>query len=193
MMQINPNVYPKGGYEFKDTDGAVIRGDSWVGVAARVKAYRKRRGAALGDVDAEVVAQACQKNPVLCSEDNGATRAALVVTTTKSRMLRWLGQQQAAKQKDPGSVQFVSQDLHDAREDVCSRCPKDKALADEGCGSCRAAREAMKTEIVGKRRTGHNILVCPVLGEYLPVSTWIEQQAVLNDDLWHECWRKRTL
>ena len=62
MKAINPNMYPKDGYRFKDPDGSWHHGDSWAGVINRVKAYRSRQGKPVDGVHDEVIAQACHRN-----------------------------------------------------------------------------------------------------------------------------------
>lgn len=192
MKQINPNVYPHGGYFFKETDGTSHAADSWAGVIARVKTYRKRQGKPAGNAEAEVIFQACSRHPVLCVEDNGVTQAQQVRVSLKGRVLQWLMSIRKAKKAD--QVHIVSRDLHEARTDVCIRCPLDKGMADSGCGSCRAALKELKSSIVGGRETDARISVCPALGEYLPVSTWLDLQTTNDSELpAGECWRKRTL
>lgn len=191
MKEINPNIYPKSGYVFKDSDGAVISGDSWAGVISRVIAYRKRQGKSFDKVSEEVISQACQKNSSLCVEDTGVRQAHLKVATLKGRVLKWLTAMQDLRKKN--EVVFVSESLRDARADVCSRCPKDKGMSSDNCGSCRAALKELQRGVVGERKGDARFSACPVLGEFLPVAVWIEQQAVANDELWVECWRKRTL
>ena len=192
MKQINPNMYPHGGFYFKEADGTTHAADSWDGVISRVKRYRKRQGKPTDTVDTEVIFQACVRNPTLCVEDNGVTRAKQLEASLKTRVLTWLTRVRRVKEKNSEALRFVDPGLHDARTDVCIRCPMDKSLP-EGCGSCRQALKSLQEEIVGSRQTDSRATACPVLGEYLPVSAWIEQIAVPNDALWAECWRKKTL
>lgn len=190
MKAINPNIYPKGGYVFRDPDGSRHTADSWAGVIARVKRYRKRQGRPEAGVDEEVVNQACQQNPILCSEVHPANAEQLRRVSLKGRILLWLGKLREAKTKNP--LVFVNDSLHAARVDVCSRCPKQAGLP-EGCGSCRQALRALAEDVVGRRALDTRVAACSVLGEYLPVSTWIEAVTIPNPELHWECWRKRSL
>lgn len=191
MKQINPNVYPKGGYFFKDGDGTTHHGDSWKGVIARVQGYRARQGKPTDSVEAEVIFQACLRDPVLCVDDNGATRTEQKKASLKTRLLQWLMTKK--REKEAQELRFVEWGLHEARTDVCIRCHLDKSMPGGGCGSCRAAVRELKEAIVGNKNTDQRINACPVLGEYLPVSTWIDDPAVSNADLPGECWRKRSI
>jgi hypothetical protein len=191
MKQINPNISPHDGYFFRDHDGSTHHAQSWNGVIARVAAYRKRQGKPTDSVAKEVTEQACARNPVLCVEDNGATRAAVQKASLKTRVLQWLLRKKNEREKQ--ELHFIPADLHAARTDVCIRCPCDKSLPGNSCGSCKAALQEMKEAVVGNRATDARITACPFLGEHLPVSTWLDEPAVLNPDLPPECWRKRTI
>ena len=191
MKQINPNISPHDGYYFRDSDGSTHHAQSWNGVIARVTAYRKRQGKPTDSVANEVTTQACARNPVLCVEDNGATKAAVHRASLKTRVLQWLLVKK--REREQQALRFVPPAMHAARTDVCIRCPADKSMPDNSCGSCRAALAEMKESVVGARATDSRITACPFLGEHLPVSTWLDEPAVLNPDLPPECWRKRTV
>lgn len=190
MKAINPNMYPKGGYQYKDPDGSVFAADSWAGVIKRVEAYRKRQGKPTDTAHDDVITQACQKNPVLCSEKNLANEAQLRHTSLKSRVLQWLGRVRAVREKSP--LTFVSDALHAARCDVCRRCSKNTGMP-EGCGSCRVALKALAEDCIGRREISGIVTACIMTGEYLPVATWIDVPTIPNPELPGECWRKRTL
>jgi hypothetical protein len=190
MKQINPNIYPKDGYFFKDSDGSNHAANSWPGVIARVTRYRARQGRPVDTVESEVIFQACVRNPVLCVEDNGVTKAKQLEASLKTRVLHWLTRLRGVKEK--AGLRYVSPDLHAARTDVCIRCSLDKTLP-EGCSSCRAALTALREELVGRRLTDARITACPALGEYLPVSTWLDFPVVENSAIPGECWRKKTI
>lgn len=190
MKIINPNIYPKDGYFFKESDGTVHRGQSWKAVINRVIAYRRRQNRPVGNVTEEVVSQACSRSPNLCHEDSGRGQVLLTQSSLRTRVLSWLNWLRQVK--DKGELSYVDEPLHDARADVCSRCPMDKSLP-SGCGSCQRALKELHAMLVGGRKGDGRFDACPILGEYLPVSTWVNQETVANPALWVECWRKRTL
>jgi hypothetical protein len=191
MKQLNPNISPHDGYYFRDTDGSTHHAAGWSGVIARVIAYRKRQNRPTETTEKEVIEQACSRTPVICVEDNGATRAAQSVASLRTRVLRWLLLKKSEREKS--ELRFINADLHAARTDVCIRCPVDKSMPGGGCGSCRAAVREMQEAVVGARTTDSRITACPFLGEHLPVSTWLDEPAVANPDLPPECWRKRSI
>lgn len=183
MKTINPNIYPKGGHYFIERDGAKIVGDSWNGVIARVRAYRKRANYPEGDVTQEVHAQACQRNPILCTDDSGHI-AAVQKASIKARVLTWLNQMRGNK------PQFVPTELAQQRANICATCPNNQGIPD-GCASCRAALAALRSEILGPRPIDGRLNACMGTGEDLPAAVWVESQAVENGALPGHCWRKR--
>lgn len=182
------NLYPREGYYYKNADGARIVGTSWPNVMAKVAAYRKRAGIPVGDVEAEVSAQACARNPSHCADLNEATIHHTKVASLKGRVLQYLS---FIRGRVPGNrVPWASE--HDARNraNCCAQCPHNMALP-EGCSSCRAAVRAMQKEILGGRRIDARLNGCAILGESLPVSTYVEHDVVDNGELPGHCWRKR--
>lgn len=189
MKSLHPNVYPKDGHWFKETDGSVHRADSWGGVIVRVKKYRLRQGKVPGDVNAEVIEQVCARDPKICIEDGGAERAAAFKTSLKARVLQWLnGKRQEVEKEQP---RWVDKGLQEARSDVCFRCPRQVAVKD-GCASCAAAVKHLTETIIHGKTYDARLRECGVLGEHLPVSTWLDEPTVQDGDLPGECWRRRS-
>lgn len=188
-MTLNTNVYPKTGYMFQDKDGVKIFGATWVGVFARVIAYRQRKGQEVGDVPGEVIAQACAREPIIC---NHGSREPLQKQSVplKTRVLAWLNGLRANKEKNP--PQIVSWELARERTEICAKCPLNQSLQD-GCASCRAALRELRNDLVGNRFKDGRLNECGVLGEDLPVSVYLEQQTVERGDLPAHCWRRRSL
>lgn len=185
MKSVNPNMYPKDGYFFKENDGARIFGDTWAGVIKRVVLYRRRAGYPPGDPAAEVTAQACARNPVLCQENDNTfltKRAPL-----KSRILTWLNGERANKNRS-----FVPEPVAKARAQVCATCPKNNPIP-EGCSSCRAAVKQLRESIIERRFQDGRLNACTILGEDLPTSVHLESQTVDNGELPGHCWRRRSL
>ncbi len=187
MKTVNPNIYPNDGYFFKDADGATHRGDTWPGVIARVKSYRRRANQPPGDPEKEVMVQACQRNPAICSEESEAYRVELNKATLKVRVMQWLGRILALPDR-----RYVFE--HDARNrtGVCAGCQFNQALP-KGCSSCRAAVEESRKSIIGGRSQDPRAESCAVLGEDINSAAWIEQIADSNPALPPHCWRKRTM
>jgi hypothetical protein len=188
MKRINLNLYPKDGYFFVDSDGTRIRANSWPKVMTRVAAYRKRAGRDVGNVENEVSAQACARNPAYCSDINDANEKQLQITSLKGRVLRYLS---FIRGLLPGNrVPWSNPTDAQNRANVCASCPNNTALP-EGCASCRAAVRAMHKEILGGRKIDARLNGCAVLGESLPVSVWVDHDVVDKPELPAHCWRKR--
>lgn len=191
MKSINPNIYPKGGHFYEERDGARIFGPSWNGVIERVKRYRQRNGIPLDKTEEEVIAQACSRNPSLCTADDGGVREVqLKATSMKSRILLWIIRMRKRKTED--SVRYVSDEDYKKRADICAQCPRNKPVQG-GCSSCTAALKEGTESILGSRWVDGRLNGCEVLGEYLKISAALDEQSEVNDKLPGNCWRKRTL
>lgn len=190
MKRINPNIYPKDGHWFKDRDGVTHRADTWPGVVARVVKYRQRAGYPPGNPAVEVVEQACSRNPVICTDDEGNHQLALRKSSLKSRVLSWMGL--ARKHKSEGRIEYVDSQTAAARAQICATCHFNTSLQ-EGCASCRQALQALRNEILGRRDTDKRLNACLVLDEDLPTAAHLEREAVDNAELPANCWRKRTI
>lgn len=188
MKRINVNLFPRDGYFFKDQDGAVIRGENWSSVMRRVEAYRKRNGYAVGNVENEVSAQACARNPSHCSDINDATIHQTKIVSLKGRVLKYLG---FIRSLLPSRVPWVSATEAARRAGICAGCPQNTPLP-EGCASCRAALNAMRNEILGPHRARDSRLNgCAILGEDLPTCVHVDHDVVDSPELPHNCWRRQ--
>lgn len=171
---------------FQDTDGTTVAGTTWTGVILRVIAYRKRAKLPPGLPAEEVIAQACERNPGLCTDGEERHEAAVKVATLKARILKWLSGIVGKENS------YVSSEEHKRRADICSGCVNNKALPG-GCSSCVQALKEYRERIIGSRFVDGRLHGCNGLGEYLPVSTHLELQAEDRQDLPEKCWRRRSL
>lgn len=184
-FRINLNLYPKnGGHVFKESDGTTHRADTWPGVIARVKLYRKRNNLPEGDPESEIYAQACQSNPSICSKETAETKRKQKEVSLKGRLLSWLSRKKQQKQ-----LSFVDKDVMDRRSKTCASCPQNQALT-EGCSSCRAAVAAMREELLGDRKINARLNGCVILGHDCAVAVHLDEVRVDEPDLPAHCWRK---
>jgi len=190
MKSLNPNIFPKGGYFFRDSDGAKIFADSWPGVIRRVEAYRKRAGYPPGNPTDEVIAQVCARDGTVCVETTEAYASQLRKTSLKGRVLQYLNRLRQNKTKEPPA--FVDESEARRRAAVCAKCPKNTALPG-GCASCKAAVTEMRKDLLGPKFIDGRLEACIILGEDLPVSSHLDQQTVIPEELPGDCWRKRVL
>ena len=193
MIRINSNIFPKGGFVFKTTDGTTIQGSTWSGVVARLREYRKRNNLPPGDPDNEVRQQACERNPGLCTQDDGQHAAMVKIATLKGRILQWFGLIRKRMATQP--LDFVSPDVANQRLNVCLGCEHNKELTDSGCSSCKKTVKELENNVKGGRKSDSRFAHrgCNVTGEHLATSAWIDQVTVDNPELPAYCWRKKTL
>ncbi len=188
IKKINVNLFPRDGYYFRESDGAKITAHSWAGVMRKVTDYRKRAGLPLGNVESEVSAQACSRNPAHCAEISDATTQQTLVSSLKGRVLQYL----SFLRRLGKDIPWVDAATAAARANVCAGCPQNTALP-EGCSSCRAALKALRNGVLGRARAQDARLNgCAVLGEDLPVSCHVDHDVVDNPDLPGCCWRRRS-
>lgn len=188
-QRINVNLYPKDGYFFKEKDGAVLRGTTWPGVMRRVEHYRRRAGYPIGNVEQEVIQQACARNPSHCVHDDSVTVNQRKIVSLKGRVLQWLGIVRKARTQ----LKFVSPQEAGERANACAGCPKNTPLP-EGCATCRAALNAMRNEILGPHRAKDGRLNgCIITGCDLPTDVHLESDRISLPEAPDFCWRKRTL
>lgn len=188
MMRIKANVYHD--RKFKEADGTLLVGNSWNGVIARVRLYRKQNNLPPGDPEAEVHAQACARMPSLCSEtDGGVTIKAVRDSSLKTRVLAWFAGIRGHPQP------MVDSAVAAQRATVCKQCPMNTALP-EGCLACRHALAELRKAVLGSGRAGDAALThrgCSVLGFEPATAVWIDSPTEPNAELPGFCWRKRTL
>ncbi len=191
MKRVNPNLFPKDGHFFKESDGTTIRADSLAGVVVRVVAYRRRAGYPPGNPAVEVVEQVCSRNPGICSDDSGHSQELEVrKTSLKSRVLSWMAL--ARTHKAQGRIEYVDATTAVARAQVCAACPFNTSLQ-EGCSSCRQAQAEMRKEVLGRRVLDSRLNGCLILGEDLQTAAHLERPTADNGELPGHCWRKRTM
>lgn len=189
-VRIKQNMFPQSGYKFKEPDGTIIVGNTWNGVIARVRLYRKQNNLPPGDPQNEVHAQACERNPSLCIQnDGGVTERATQEVSLKGRVMKWFAEIRARK---PG---YVDEHTAKARADVCKPCPNNIGLP-EGCANCRAVLRELRHSVLGGGRVMEAAIMhhgCMVLGCEPATAVHLDEATVENSALPAPCWRKRTL
>lgn len=190
MWRINTNLYPRDGYMFKDTDGSIHRSTKgWKDLIVRVGDYRRRNGKPMGNVEAEVHAQACQNNPSYCYDsDRVVTQVQnYPVKTLKSSVLQWLADVRRRKPE----LQFVPAELAAARANVCASCPFNKPLPSGGCSSCKAAIGEIRAQVLANKKVDQRLHTCERLGVDNAVLSHLEHPTMENPNLPDHCWFKR--
>jgi hypothetical protein len=193
MKKVNVNVIANGELFFTDSDGARLRGNSLWDLRARITSYRERRGVPVGNVDEEMHAQLAARNPGLVRagvrERPRAHDIPKEGLSFKGRVLTWLSGIRGRKE----SLSYASDTERNFRVNTCAGCPFNKAVG-AGCASCKEVLAESRKEIIGHKAVDARTNGCEILGEYLPVSTWINEPPADNSAvLPAHCWRKKSI
>jgi hypothetical protein len=188
MLEVNPNLFPPGGFVFKDEDGMEVRGSDLPGLVQAVESYRRQTGGSLVDVYGEVVAQICGNTPHVCRDvpasEVGPTPAqkALVARVVAAALM-------FRREVASGSVKFVKANEAYGRASICERCPRRKEWA-RFCPPCKKnATEVLEAavrpnELVASVKGA----ACELAGDDLSAAVWEENPERLNG-VPSICWR----
>ncbi len=190
-MEVNPNLYPKNGYRFKEKDGSYQKASNWEGVIKKVTAYRERAGWPVGDVRAEVMAQACANNPSLCI-DNSPRQIihpkASYASTLFQKVSNWLSQLVQKLQRR--QLELVDGPEARRRAAICAVCPRQMAVPTV-CGACISQMSNFRRVILqGQPPANAGLNGCSALGEDTQVSVHLKLEPVDTDDQPPQCWRR---
>lgn len=188
----NENLYPEGGWWFRDADGVKHVGSSFRALLNTVRAYRERAAIEVGELEAEVVNQLCARNPGYCREEvqrvvptpSGPRNT---ISTLAQKVSSWVSQRFADRRM--GRTKKVSAGEAKRRAQICAKCPKQLAFPST-CGGCKENVNRLAAEAVANEVLDHSLQCCSVLSEWTPTSVWIDAPPEMNPDLPLECWRK---
>lgn len=187
MKTMNPNLYPKEGYYFRESDGSIHRAKNWRGVIAKVSTYRKLRGLPVGEIASEVMEQACKRSPNLCYASGNAP-AVRPAVPLKAKVLQWLYGVLAHKDKGL-PINLVNREEAAERAGVCARCPLNTPLGTNTCSACREAVANYRKQILdGKRSFDSRLGGCSALATDLGLAVHLDQDRVDNQALPTHCW-----
>jgi hypothetical protein len=147
-------------------------------------------------VEEEVMAQACQRCPDLCYDEESVKKAPQQTKDPRSgiklRVLAWLsGWRRKVEAKEV--LNFVSGDEAARRADVCAKCPQHCPYP-TGCGSCRAALSKLRESVIGTHLPlDQRLAGCEVLGYDLQVATHMDMVRLNNKELPAGCWMRTEL
>lgn len=192
MIRVNVNLFPAGGYFFKEQDGSIHRAGNWKSVIQKVRVYRSRKGLTSGNVEEEVMVQACSRSPQLCYED-ARREVVRAPTPLKARILMWLNG--FLKSRAGGTpINYVSATEATQRAAICAVCPKNVPTGESGCAPCKQALVTFRKELIGLGRARDGRLGgCAVLGIDLVCAVHFDEIRIDNPHLPPPCWRKRGL
>ena len=190
-LEVNPNLYPKNGFRFKERDGSRWKGRSWADVVKQVTEYRRRRGEEVGDVRAEVMAQACANNPNICVDNSPrqiVTSKAGYASTLFQKVSNWLAQLVQKLQRK--QLTLVDRQEAARRAAICAVCPKQLGIPTV-CGACISQLSNFRRAILqGQPPVNAGLNGCSALGEDTQISVHLELEPTVNDDMPAACWRR---
>lgn len=187
-MTIKPQLYPPGGYNFRESDGSVHSGNSWAHLVRVVAQYRAVRRLPPGNPAKEITEAVCQANPQLChngpGELGGGDMEAYYI-----RVAEWLAR--VMQKVRHASVRFVDAIKARERAEICRGCPYQKQWM-KNCVSCQKSADASQKHILrGRPDAGRGLLGCEILSEDTAVSVHLDDAPKGDPRLPGHCWRKR--
>lgn len=190
MRIINLNLFPAGGFFFRDADGSVHRAGSWRRVIAKVTEYRARNKMPPGKPEEEVFAQACVRQPAICGGNQ--TQAISVVkpaTPFKAKVLQWCNSLRREQEKGP--LVYVSDAESKRRAAICATCPFNTPTGANDCSSCKQSFVNYRDNLIGTARPRDKRLGgCKILNSDLVTAVHLDEVRIDNSALPGHCWRK---
>lgn len=185
----NPNLYPDGGYIFVEGDGSKFRGEGWKDLIRKVQEYRERNKRPVGDPEADVFQQYCQRMPSHCkSMGNSPPPSKSHSLSFNQRVLQFMANLMEWRRR--AAIPRVPDSVAAERAAVCAGCPHNRPLV-RSCQQCVTAIDSGRKAVLGANPSQHQGLqACEALGEDLPTTVHIEQPKVPADRVPPHCWRK---
>lgn len=186
-LEVNPNLYPPGGYFFIDKNGFRHRGESWRDLERRVRHYREINRFSVGDVREEIMAQACSRNPNFCRESSKPTVVQRNPLSFNQRVIEWFVRKISLLRQ--GKLPRVDDAEAARRAKICLQCPNQQDYF-QGCASCLQTIKTSRKALLRSESRHPGLKPCRALGEDCSISVHIEQEKVSAQGLPSECWRK---
>lgn len=188
MQEINPHLYPDGGYVFTNADGSVLRGENWHSLERRVRGYRALNKLDPGDPWREIVTQICAKHPAVCRDQAPGGMRGQHSLTFNQIVLNWLVSVIGLKRVN--RLPRVDDATAARRAAICSTCPRQKGL-NESCSSCMYSLKHSRSALLDGAISPHqNLMPCGVLGEDTATAVHFEQASTDARGLPENCWRR---
>ncbi len=187
-LSFNPNLWPDGGWHFKDADGVKHIGSSFPALVKTVTTYRERRGQDVGDPTQEITVQLCGRNRGFCKDTYPAPIPEPMSGTLLLKVLNFL--QWLIQEKRLGHVRLIDRNVALARAHICARCPRQREIPTT-CGSCKTGIMNSRRAILDGQEPVHaGIQVCAALEEDAATMVHLAVPQRHDDSLPPECWRR---
>lgn len=187
-LSFNPNLWPDGGWFFKDADGVKHVASSFPALINTVTEYRKRRSQPPGDVEQEITVQLCGRNRGFCKDTNPGPIPEMPSPTLHQKVLDYLTTM--TQEKRLKRLKRVSDDVARQRAEVCARCPRQRAHPST-CGGClQSIANSRKALLDGQDPVHAGIQTCSVLQEDAATMVHFDVGRRNDPGLPPQCWRR---
>lgn len=188
--EINPNLFPDGGYFYIEGDGSRHVGDSWRSLERRVIDYRARTGKPIGNPHEDIMAQVCARLPHLCRRVHPVVYPAGNHSLSwNQRVITWFAGLLGKKRVN--AIARVPDQVAAERAEICKGCEFQKPLV-SSCQPCLDSIRMGRKEVMDGHTSQHqNLQPCSALGEDCQTSVHIEQDLSDNPSLPLKCWRRK--
>lgn len=188
-LVFNPNLYPTGGWFFKDANGVRHTASGFNALINTVTQYRHRNGFPLGDPYAEVTAQLCSRAQNFCKDSNqvAVPPGGRVPAHLGQKLLDRLGA--LVREKRFGRIKKVPDAEAQRRAEICANCPKQTALP-LTCGACITDVEKMRRGVLERDPIHQGIQACIVWQDDLQTAVHLETGGSDHSELPSFCWRR---
>jgi hypothetical protein len=188
MLSFNPNLYPDGGWWFKDAEGTKHKANSFQNLVKLVVEYRNRRAQPAGDVTQEIVVQLCGRNGGFCKNSHLAPIPESPNSNMLAKIMNFMGW--LIQEKRLGHVRLIDRNVAMARANICAKCPRQRSLPTT-CGSCKASVATSRRAILDGQDPVHaGIQVCSALQEDVATTVHLAVPQRHDETLPAECWRR---
>ena len=188
---INPNIPPPNGYNFRDADGTKVKGTSWKSLERALLMYRRQTGGKQTDLREEILTQVCDAAPAFCHEPRTREQEVGGALRKDVRFIIVSYLTRIARTAQDGNLTYAAARVADHRIKTCLACPFRKN-AEVGCQTCMNSIAALKKAAMkGKVIKAPALGMCDALEEDLSVATHINEQGACRADLPDVCWRKQ--
>lgn len=188
MLSLNPNLWPDGGWWFRDADGVKHTANSFANLNKTVIEYRQRRGIPVGDATQEIMVQICGRNRGFCKDANFAPIPNTPNTNLMAKILNFMGW--LLQEKRLGHIGLIDRNVALARAHICAQCPRQIGLP-TSCGGCAASVATSRRAILdGQEPVHQGIAVCSALQEDVCTVVHLAVPQRHDESLPPECWRR---
>ena len=191
MNTPNFNLFPPGGYAFKDPEsGITFTGGNWPQVLESLRAYRETNRLPPGNPEREVYDQFCLEFPHYCESGKQArmfARMAVSMEGFVSAMQAWIAQ--AFTWVNARKVGYVSREEAERRARICRTCPRQRAWS-VGCAGCERNIRSVIKHILGRRKAPDELHGCSLLREDTSLSCHLTLDPVTVPGMPSKCWRR---